>query len=291
MARTRDIKKRIGAVRTIQRITKAMQMIATVKFTTALQRAKAARPFTDRVFRLVEEVLGAEPDFIHPLIQPPAESPGRQRLLVITSNRGLCGAYNANVLRASMEHIRRLTAAGQALDLETAGKKAVGYFRFQRITIAQRHSFGDEPPYEEIERLGERYIQEFTGGRHDEVRVAFMRFVSSSRQVPEVFPLLPLRPQKPDSAAVAQAEALYEFGPSVQEVLSELLPLAVKSALYQAFLDAAVSEQIMRMVAMKAATENTKELSKLLNRRFNRARQGQITTELMEVISGSVALE
>ncbi len=130
MAQIREIKKRIGGVKTVQRITKTMQMIATAKFTTAVQRAHASRPYTEKVQGLVEEALAGTADFEHPLIDGPIESPRRERLLVIASNRGLCGAYNANVLRTGMQHVRDLSDEGRELDLETAGKKAVGFFRF-----------------------------------------------------------------------------------------------------------------------------------------------------------------
>jgi F-type H+-transporting ATPase subunit gamma len=289
MARTREIKKRIGAVGTIQRITKTMQMIATAKFTTAAQRAHASKPYTEKMQGLVAEALAGASDFEHPLMAPPVESPRRELLLAIASNRGLCGAYNANVLRTAMGHIRGLRAGGRVLDLETAGRKAVGYFRFQKVAIARRHTIADQPPYDQVEPLAERYIEEFIAGRHDAVRVASMQFVSNTRQVPRVIQLLPLQPASGDTEAPGPA-ATYEFSPSAEAILGELLPLVVKTALFQAFLDAAVSEHITRMVAMKAATDNAGELGRMLVRRFNRARQTQITTELMEIIGGAAAL-
>ncbi len=289
MARTREIKKRILAVRMIQRITKAMQMIATAKFTTAVQRAHASRPYTEKVQGLVEGALAGAVDFEHPLIDGPVESLRRERLLVIASNRGLCGAYNAHALRTAMDHVRGLPNDGRELDLETAGKKAVGYFRFQKVEIAHRHTFADQPAYDQVEALAEQYIEEFIAGRHDAVRVASVHFVSNSRQVPRVVQLLPLEPQTGHTPA-AGPRATYEFSPSPEAILGDLLPLAVKTALFQVFLDAALSEHIMRMVAMKAATENAGELGRTLIRRFNRARQTQITTELMEIISGAAAL-
>jgi F-type H+-transporting ATPase subunit gamma len=289
MARAREIKKRITAVKTIQRITKTMQMIATAKFTSAMARAKAARPYTDRIARLVSEVLGATTDFSHPLMDGPQESPGRERLLVITSNRGLCGAYNANVLRRAMEEVRALKGRGRELDLETAGKKAVGYFKFQRIPIATRHMVADNPDYAQIEELTNRFLDEFADGQFDSVGIVSMRFVSSARQVPELIRLLPLKPPISEGAA-PEAHALYEFSPSAEALLDDLLPMAVRTMVFQAFLDAAVSEQIMRMIAMRAATDNARDLGRQLNRRFNRARQTQITTELMEVVGGAAAL-
>ncbi|MEE8156061.1 MAG: ATP synthase F1 subunit gamma [Phycisphaerales bacterium] len=291
MAQIRVIRRRITAVGTIERITKTMQMIATVKFTTSVQRARAAQPYSQKVQQLVGEVVAAAGDLQHPLVDGPPDSPKRELLLVISSDRGFCGAFNANVLRKAMAHVRQLKQQGISLELEASGRKALGFFRFQRIPISQRHTVGDKPRYEEIERLANRYIEEFSEGRYDAIRVAYMRFITNARQVPELVQLLPLKPDEPKSPEAPSAEALYEFSPSTDEILNDLLPLTVKTALYQAFLDAAVSEQIMRMVAMKAATENAGDVRKTLRRTYNRARQAKITTELMEVISGAAALE
>jgi F-type H+-transporting ATPase subunit gamma len=297
MAQIREIKKRMVAVGTIQRITKTMQMIATAKFTAGLSRAKATKPYTQKIRQLVTEVAAAAGDVEHPLISGPSESPKRELLLVITSDRGLCGAYNSNVLRKAITQVRQIREAKGAIDVETAGKKAVGFFRFLQIPLAHRLTIGDKPKYDEVERLASRYITDFVAGKYDAVRVAYMRFESNSRQVPEVMQLLPLKAVtsqvKASPAEVANAHqpsANYEFSPSSEALLAELLPLTVKSALFQAFNDAVVSEQIMRMIAMKAATENAKDLGKTLKRQFNRARQSRITTELTEIVSGAAAL-
>ena len=191
MAQIREIKKRMTAVKTIQRITKTMQMIATAKFTAALQRAHATKPYTEKIRQLVAEVGAAAGDVDDPLITGPAESPRRELLLVITSDRGLCGAYNANALRTALAHIRGLRADGVAIDLETAGKKATGFFKFQKVEVAERHAIGDKPEYRAIDQLAERYIQSFVDGKYDAVRVAYMKFISNARQVPEVLQLLP----------------------------------------------------------------------------------------------------
>ncbi len=293
MAQIREIKKRIGGVKTVQRITKTMQMIATAKFTSAMQHVSAARPYSERIDRLMAEALAAAGgDFEHPLIDGPSESPSRQRVLVITSNRGMCGAYNSHAFRTAMTHIGELRDRGRELELETAGKKGVGFFKFQKIPVTTNHSLGDQPGYDEIERLALGYIDDFVAGRHDAVHVVSMKFVNVARQVPRVVQLLPLQPAvAPETSNDARGGALYDFSPSVQAILDQLMPLAVKTILFQVFLEAMVSEQIMRMVAMKAATENAGELARNLTRTFNRARQAQITTELMEIISGAAALE
>ncbi|MBM4112290.1 MAG: ATP synthase F1 subunit gamma [Phycisphaerae bacterium] len=312
MAQLRQIKKRMIAVRTIQRITKTMQMIATAKFTAAMARAKASRPYVDRIREMVTEVAAAAGDANHPLMSAPRAPSGKDLVLVIASDRGLCGAYNGHVLRTAMGRIRELRGAKREVQLETSGKKAVGYFRFAKVPITARHSFGDRPKFEEVEKLGDRLIEDFTSGTIDSVRVVSMKFISNSRQVPEVMQLLPMTlpgargagdPSKAGASGGAGAEerspaarsrephALYEFSPSSAELLDDLLPRCLKVSLYQAFMDAIVSENVMRMVAMKAATDNAGGLGRTLRRSYNRARQARITTELTEIVSGAAALE
>lgn len=285
------------AVRNIQRITRTMQMIATAKFTSALQRAQATQPYASRIRRMVADVAAVEKDTDHPLLAAPGDRKGRELLLVIVSDRGLCGAYNGNVLRMALQHVRSTTGNSTEVVLETSGKKANAFFRFTRVPVATRHTvFGDKPAYEEVRRLADRYIQQFSAGEYDAIRVAYTRFQSASRQVPEIAQLLPLSSPAEDHETThnengGEPEAQFEFTPSAEELLAVLLPESVKVTLFQAFNDAVVSEQVMRMVAMKAATDNAKDLGKTLRRQFNRARQSQITTELMEVIAGAAALE
>ncbi len=293
MAQIREIKRRQVAVGTIERITKTMQMIATAKFTAAVQRAKATKPYTATIRKLVGELSQAAGEIEHPLISGPAEPVGRELLLVISSDRGLCGAFNSNALRTAIAHVRALRGENIEFDLETSGKKAIGFFKFQKIDIVEKHFIGDKPDYEEVERIASRYIDAFTAGTYDAVRVVYLRFESNSRQIPEVLQLLPLKADlvEEETTEEKHVHANYEFSPSAEELLAALLPATVKSQLFQSFNDAVVSEQIMRMIAMKAATENAKDLGKTLTRKFNRARQTQITTELTEIIGGAAALE
>ena len=300
MAQIREIKKRMVAVRTIQRITKTMQMIATAKFTAALQRAKATRPYTERIRELVAEVSAAAGDVDNPLLGVRSggsgKTSGKEILLVVTSDRGLCGAYNGSVLRNAMSEIRKRRAAKCEVIVETAGKKGVAFFRFQKMDIAERHSFGDKPVFADVAALADRYMADFVAGKIDAVHVAYMRFISASRQVPEVMQLLPLTVEASASAATAataakSAATVYDFRPSAEVLLNDLLPKSVKVSLFQALNDSVVSENVMRMVAMKAATDNASGLGRTLKRNFNRARQAKITTELTEIISGAAALE
>jgi F-type H+-transporting ATPase subunit gamma len=290
MAQIRAIRKRMIAVGTIARITKTMQMIATAKFTTALSRAKDSRPYTDAIRNLVGEVSGAAGDYDSPLFNEPTKN-NKELLLVISSDRGLCGAYNGNVLRKALLHTRGAKQTNSEVTLETAGKKATTFFKFQKLEARHQLTFGDKPSYEDVARVANRYMAEFANGDWDKVSVAYMRFESNARQIPEVIQLLPLAPDTAESDEETNSSSNYEFSPSASEILDDLIPRSVITTLFQMFNDAVVSENIMRMIAMKAATENANDLGKDLKRDYNRARQAQITTELTEIISGAAALE
>ena len=294
-ANIREIKGRIKAVGNIQRITKTMQLIASARFQKLQKRATEAQAYTRKVSEVVGEVassLGGE-DMNLPLATPPSKPAGKELILILSASRGFCGSYNANVMRPAVKHIRDM--GQEKVDAEVVGKKGIAVMKFSRLDVDQYHDhIGDTPQYEDVQALAQRYMDDFVAGKYDAVRVAYMRFVSMSKQVPEIMTLLPLEPPTPDEAdagAVGDAGANYEFSPSAEELLGELLPISVKSSLYQAFNEAAVSEQLARMVAMKAATDAAGKVGKTLKRQFNRARQAAITTELSEIIAGAAALE
>ncbi len=292
MAQIREIKSRMKAVGNIRRITKTMQMIATSKFARAEQRAVAARPFTLGVFDLVRELAATAGDIEHPLITGvPAGAGKPELLLIITSDRGLCGPYNGSVLRSAMETIAAASRSGPAPSIELVGKKGVGFLKFKGVAVATRHAqFGDNPAREDVDALAESYMTRFLAGEISGVRVISMRYESAGRQKPSALQLLPLKPTA-GADAKAAAGLLYEFSPPAEELLARLLPVTVRATLNQLFNEAAVSEHIARMVAMKSATDNAGKMGHNLKRQFNRARQAQITTELTEIISGAAALE
>lgn len=294
MAKAREIKKRMKAVGNIKRITKTMQMIATGKFAKSQQRAMATKPYTEGVFELVTELAAKAGNVSHPLIEGPAGgSKGPHLVLTLTSDRGLCGAYNGSVLRAAVAHMREQKGKGLELVREIVGKKGAAFFRFNQYEVSATHTFGDTPRFEDVERVAEDYMKRFIAGEIASVRVVYMRFISVARQRPEVLQLLPLKPPVVEDAepVAGGSQVDYEFSPSPEELLNDLLPVTVKTTLFQAVNDAVVSEQIARMVAMKAATDNAGKMGKALGRKYNRARQAQITTELTEIISGAAALE
>ncbi len=294
MATLRELKNRIKAVGNIKRITKTMQMIATAKFQSAARRANETKPYSEKIQQLVGQLAAAAAsgdDISHPLLEKPAEPTKRELLLIITSNRGLCGAYNANVLRTAAAHLREHDDVQQ--DIHLVGKKGIAWCRFNRHEVEQAHTFDDQPTYDQVEALATEFMSRYTTGRYDAVRVVYMKFISNARQVPEVATLLPAEPpaaEEAESAAGAAPSSLYEFSPSPEQLLKSLLPVTVKTRLFQCLNDAIVSEQVSRMIAMKAATDNATDMGKMLTRQFNRARQAQITTELNEVIGGSEAL-
>jgi F-type H+-transporting ATPase subunit gamma len=235
-------------------------------------------------------------DVTHPLLEK-HERVANSLLLVLCSNRGLCGGYNASILREAVAHLRQVQAEGATLHLELSGKKAIAYFRFQRVPAEHTYThFEDKPRFDQVEELANRYIAEYVAGRLDRVEVTYMKFLNAARQVPVTETLLPLSPdvgradRRPAPEGVV-APVEYEFLPSARNILEEILPVSFKVRLFKCFLDAAVSEQIARRVAMKAATESAGDMIKNLTRLYNRARQAQITKEIAEVIGGAAALE
>ena len=195
MAQIRAIRNRMTAVGTISRITKTMQMIATAKFTAALARAKDSRPYTQAIRRLVGEVSGDAGDYNSPLFKSSSKT-SKELLLVISSDRGLCGAYNGNVLRMALKHVRDNAANGIEVDIETSGKKSAAFFKFQKMNPVEKFSIGDKPSFEDVSRLADRYMDGFSDGNWSAVRVAYMRFESNAKQIAEIIQLLPLAPEE-----------------------------------------------------------------------------------------------
>jgi F-type H+-transporting ATPase subunit gamma len=289
MANRRVIVKRRKAVRNIRKITRTMQLIATARFQTAYRRATASKPYSEKLAEMVADLSRAAATVEHPLLRQP-ERVDRAALVVVTSSRGLAGGYNAAVLRAAIAHLDEEAAAEVATDTIMVRKKGISYFRFLGRPMAERvTAIGDMPRFDEVEPLAERLMERFTSGGIAAAYVAYMRFHSSARQFPEVMRLLPLaRDEGAGAGAAPRVE--YEFSPSPAEILGELLPATVRLRLYQAFTDAAVSEQIARMVAMKQATTAAEDKIKQLTRQYNRARQSAITTELLDIVGGANAL-
>jgi F-type H+-transporting ATPase subunit gamma len=296
-ANTRTLVTRRKAVRNIARITRTMELIATARFKKALDRATEAEAYTRKIGELAADLGASATNVSHPLLEK-RETVKTSLLLVISSNRGLCGGYNGAILREAMGRLRHYDSAGIGRKVELSGKRAINWFKFQRIAAERTYTqFEDKPSFDAVEPIAERYMKMFISREVDSVEVAYMRFYNAARQAPAVETLLPLASAVVETRRGASAPAAppktveYEFLPSARDILEELLPVSFKVRLFKCFLDAAVSEQIARRVAMKSATENAEDMIKSLTQQYNRARQARITKEIAEVIGGAEALK
>jgi F-type H+-transporting ATPase subunit gamma len=291
MAKARAIVKRLKAVKNIRKITRTMELIATGRFKRAMDRASHAAAYTRKISEIVADLSRASLQISHPLLEARPE-PRATTILVLTSNRGLCGGYNAGVLRLVIGRVREARQTQEALNLEVSGKRGINFLKFQGRPADRTYTnFEDKPTFAEVEELADRFIQAFTSKTIDRLQIAYTKFESASRQVATLETLLPIGNLQAQAAATDQQPIEYEFLPSSADILAEIVPAAFKARLFKCFLDAAVSEQIFRRVAMKAATENADDMIGSLSQLYNRARQTQITSELSEIIGGAAALE
>jgi F-type H+-transporting ATPase subunit gamma len=294
MASRREIINRQRSVASIRRVTRTMEMIATVKSRQTMVRSVQARPYTQDLARLVGTVLATGAALEHPLL---SENPPERgiEVLAITSNRGLCGGYNGQVLRLLDAQLQELKASGQPYRLRMAGKRGIAGLRGRSEEMTQRYlDFDDKTSFARVAQLADELMGLYSDGEIAGVRVVYTRFASAGRQYPEAIDLLPaswLVAQTPMPAMEPRAEAgVMTFEPGPDRLLAAMAPMLVRTQLYQCFLDAAVSEQMERRRAMKSATDNANQMMDNLRRQANRARQGEITGELLDIIGGVEAL-
>jgi F-type H+-transporting ATPase subunit gamma len=314
MGKVQQLKRRIKSIRSTRQITKTMEMISASKLKRAQDRVVAARPFAN----MMREVIGAldvDTALIeHPLMRRPAER-RTGSVYVFTSNRGLAGAFNANLVRKAQGLVEELERDGVAVRLHVAGRRGATAFRYRGVPLANVWSdLSDRPSFAEADRVAQVLIPEFAGGETDEVYLVYARFNSPVDTPPTIERILPVGPgsahpgaARPDAASGAVADggaprgtgaeagagphALYILTPSAEEIFAQLLPLYVRNAVYRALTESAAGEHGARRTAMKNATDNAGELLDDLNRTFNRARQAQITQEIAELMGGAEALK
>ena len=294
MPNPRALDRRRKSIRNIRKITRTMELIATARFKKAMDRATAATAYTERMTQVVADLMRSGTSVSHPLLEP-RDKPSRAVLLVLTSNRGLCGGYNSGVTRIAMPRYRELTDDGCSVQVAVSGKRGIAALRFRGYAIDEAYTqFEDQPRFDQVEPIANSFLDQYATEQLDRLDVAYTRFVSSSRQQAVVDTLLPLgsleEPTDSDEPEHVVREVAYDFLPSVESILQEIVPSSFKIKLFKCFLDAAVSEQIARMVAMKSATENASDMIRNLSRLYNRARQSQITSEISEIIGGVEAL-
>jgi F-type H+-transporting ATPase subunit gamma len=294
-AQLRAVRARIRAVKSIAKITRAQELIASSRIVRAQQRTRAAEPYARELTTAVEAVVSRSAGTItHPMISEP-ETVKRSAAFIITSDGGFCGAYNANVLRESNRLRERNRENGAATVNYVAGRKGIGWHRFRDLPVERDWSgFSSQPTYAQAEEVATALLDAFekdtADGGVDEIYLVSTEFVSMLTQRPAVRRLLPLRIEEREGERPGGALPSYEFEPSTDVVLDALLPQYIASRIYYAMLEAAASELAARRRAMKAATDNANDLLDRLTREANNARQAEITQEISEIVGGSNAL-
>ena len=294
-AQLRAVRARIRAVKSIAKITRAQELIASSRIIRAQQRTRAAEPYARELTQAVEAVVSRSSSINHPMVTEPA-SYTSAAVLVLTSDSGFCGAFNANVLREAARLRQRNEENGVRSTTYVTGNKGIGWHRFNDVPVEREWSgFSAQPTYADAEKVASALLDAFTGENDapkvDEIYLVSTEFVSMLTQKSSVRRLLPLEiEEKPESERPAGALPSYEFEPSTDDVLDALLPQYVASRIYYAMLEAAASELAARRRAMKAATDNANDLLDRLTREANNARQAEITQEISEIVGGSNAL-
>lgn len=286
MAKGRELKTRIKSVENTRKITRTMEMVATSKMKRAVDRVVAARPYA----RALADVIASlyNPDLVErfPLLRQPARE-GRAAVILLTSNRGLAGAFNANLIKEARALLAKLDGAGTPTELHVVGKKGVGYFRYVgRAVAVTRIDITDRPTADDAASLVDALMTRFVAGELDSVYVVGSRFNSVLSTPPTTHRVLPVAPP-----AAKGAQKDYLLYPSAEAILTALLPAYVRNAIYRALVETVAAEQAARRTAMKNATDNAGEMLNLLRRTYNRARQAQITQEIAEIVGGASALQ
>lgn len=293
-AQLRVYRRRIRSVQSTKKITRAMELIAASRIVKAQQRVTAAQPYARQITRVIS-ALASQSTIDHPLLQEQAEA-GRAAVLVVTSDRGLAGGYNANALKTAAQLEELLRSEGKQPVAYLVGRKAVGYYRFRGREIEQSWTgFSEQPGYEDAREVSEALIEAFLRSAEengvDEIHVVHTEYASALTQRAVANRVLPLVVEESDAPPPEGALPLYEFEPDPAALLDALLPRFVTTRVYAALLEAAASESASRRRAMKAATDNADELIKTLTRAANAARQAEITQEISEIVGGAAALE
>jgi F-type H+-transporting ATPase subunit gamma len=294
MSKTRELKRRIRSIGKTRQITRTMEMVATSKLKRASDRVHAARPYAQWLGEVIGRLLDPELRERYPLLRQP-EQVRRAAVLVLTSNRGLAGAFNTNLIREARQLMRRLRGDGVEVDLHVVGRKGISFFRFQREPmVVQRSDITDRPTTDDAVALIDPLREAYERGELDEVYVIYAQFRSALSTPPTVNRILPVSaPATPGAVGddVVGFAKSYILSPSADEILNRLLPLYVRNSVYRALVETAAAEQGARRTAMKNATDNAGDMLDRLNRTYNRARQSQITQEIAEIVGGAAGLE
>ena len=307
MAQARELRRRIRSVQSTRQITRTMEMVSTSKLKRAQDRVIGARPYATALAEVLGELYAPEYAERFPLLrQPEAGAIRRAGLVVITSNRGLCGAFNANLIKEGRRRLQDLEGHGAQVDLHLVGKKGVNFFRFtKRPAASTRIDIGDRPTVDHAVEVIDPLVQAFEAGRLDAVEVVFAKFNSAVSTPPTTLRILPITPPGSDGRMGGSSDrggggpsdhpstrqsAFFILKPSAEAILERLLPLYVRNQVYRALVETAAAEHGARRTAMKNATDSAGDMLDRLRRTYNRARQAQITQEIAEIVGGAEAL-
>jgi F-type H+-transporting ATPase subunit gamma len=289
-AQLRVVRRRIRSVQSTMKITRAMELIAASRLARAQERVAQARPYTDEITAALESIVSTEATISHPLLEQRAEAKAAA-VLVVTSDRGLAGPYNANVLRTAEELMARLRDDGMEPKLYVTGRQGVAYYRFRQRPIEQSWTgFSEAPSYDDADAIVQLLVEEFVSLRADQIHAVYTEFVSAGTQRAVARRFVPLVIEEVEEGP-PEPIPQYVYEPSPERLLDALLPRYVEARVFSAMLEAAASEQAARRRAMKAATDNAHELIGDLTREYNQARQAQITQEIMEIVGGAEAFQ
>lgn len=292
MAKPRELRRRIKSVENTRQITKTMEMVATSKLKRAQDRVVSARPYSLALADLIADLHNPELVERFPLLRRPEGGIRRAVVVGITSNRGLCGAFNNNLIKETRSRVATLESDGAEVELQMIGRKGVGYFKYIGRTLGKAYlDITDRPTMDDAARVIVPLMERFESGDLDAVEVVFARFESAMSTPPTALRILPVQVEDIHRRESAAGAANYILKPSAQAILSTVLPLYVRNAMYRALVETAASEQGARRTAMKNATDNAGEMIDKLRRSYNRARQGQITQEISEIVGGAAALQ
>ena len=292
MAKGRELKGRIKSVENTRKITRTMEMVATSKMKRAQDRVVAARPYANALAEVISSLYSPDLAERFPLLRQPAQ-PRRVALVVLTSNRGLAGGFNANLIKESRARIAELEGGGVQVDLHVIGKKGLGYYKYVGRAIAsQRLDITDRPTAENAAEIVDGLMADYVAGTLDGVYVTYSKFNSVLSTPPTTDRILPVTPPAAKAGAdEAARQRDYMLFPNAEAILTELLPSYVRNSVYRALVETAAGEQSARRTAMKNATDNAGDILNVLRRTYNRARQAQITQEIAEIVGGAAALQ
>jgi F-type H+-transporting ATPase subunit gamma len=295
MAKARELKRRIRSVQNTRKITKTMELVSTSKLKRAQDRVVGARPYAQALAEVIGDLYSPELAERFPLLRQPGKDGIRNAaVLLITSNRGLCGAFNANLIREARRRLDELEGQGTKTELHLVGKKGASFFKYTKRNIAsQRVDIGDKPTPEHARELVVPLMERFAAGQLDAVDVVFAKFNSAVSTPPTTLRILPVAPpdKRRSDGRETKAAVNYILQPSAEEILESLLPLYVRNQVFRALVETAAAEHGARRTAMKNATDAGQDMLTILQRTFNRARQAQITQELAEIVGGAEALK